>query len=178
VESPEAVSQLGQPTLLADGHQFTGGAIATLENGTLVSYSFPPTPFGSTITVQFGPFIKAGTSEAGSVTVDLGAVIGRNSFTGGDRQNAAILEADSLRTSGPLQPATALRFSTIFNSTQFPGRNWTATVTAPGALKGDGPGSFSVVGAKGQSLTSPGSGSAIARMLQTWFQIRVPTSTS
>jgi hypothetical protein len=158
VESAEAVSQLGQPTLLVDGRQFTGGSISTQEDRTLVTYSFPPTPFGSGVSLQFGPFVKAGADEAGSLTVDLGAVIARNSVAGTDRESATILDADSLEATGRMQHATALRFSTIFNSTQFPGRNWTATVTMPGALKGSGPSSFSVTGAKGQKLDVSGLG--------------------
>ena len=158
VESPEAISQLGQPTLLVSGRQFTGGSIAEQENGTLITYSFPPTPFGSPATVQFGPWVKVGASEAGSLTVDLGAVIARNSLTGADRETAEIIPSDTIETSGVMQPATSLRFSTIFNSTQYPGRHWTASVTSPGALRPNGPSSFSVTGARGQKLDLAGIG--------------------
>ena len=57
-----------------------------------------------------------------------------------------------------MQPATSLRFSTIFNSTQYPGRHWTASLTSPGALRPNGPSSFSVTGARGQKLDLAGIG--------------------
>jgi hypothetical protein len=142
---------------VVDGQQLFGGVVAAQEGGTLITYSFPPTPFGSAVQVQFGPFTKVGATEAGTATVDLAAVIARNGLKGDDGETAAVGPEDALGTSGALGAPTSIRFSTLFNSTALPGRHWTTTVTLPGALgtlsaPDAVPPTFTVVGVGGKQL--------------------------
>jgi hypothetical protein len=65
VTSAGPVSHVGEPTIVVDGKVLYGGLAAAREEGTLLTYTFPPTPFGSGVEVRFGPFEAHGTAEPG-----------------------------------------------------------------------------------------------------------------
>lgn len=104
VTSAGPVSHVGEPTIVVDGKVLYGGLAAAREEGTLLTYTFPPTPFGSGVAVRFGPFEAHGTAEraSGSVTIDLGAVLRRANVTAplSPRETIPIPPTDVLRREG------------------------------------------------------------------------------
>ena len=104
ITSAGPVSHVGEPTMVVDGKVLYGALAAAREEGTLLTYAFPPTPFGSRVEVRFGPFEAHGTAEpaSGSVTIDLGAVLRRANVTAplSPRETIPIPPTDVLRRDG------------------------------------------------------------------------------
>ncbi|PFG74408.1 response regulator transcription factor [Tepidiforma thermophila] len=104
IQAAGPVSHVGEPTMVVDGKVLYGALAATREEGTLLTYTFPPTPFGGGVEVRFGPFEAHGTAElaSGSVTIDLGAVLRRANVTAplSPRETIPIPPTDVLRRDG------------------------------------------------------------------------------
>ena len=150
--SAKDVSQLGEPALFDNGRRLSGGRISSQEQGTLVSYSFPPTEFGHGVRLSFGPFVTLGQPTNGSVRVDLGAVIARHSLSGESGEFAPVLASDNLDSSGAALSVTRLSFSDLYNSSSRPGKNRTLSITLAGAFPGRPSEVFSVTRSDGHPL--------------------------
>jgi hypothetical protein len=78
---PAGALHVGQPILEAGGKPLRGEQVESREDGTVVTYSFPATPFGQTVRLSVGPFsIRQQGGSAQRVSFDLGGVISRNAL--------------------------------------------------------------------------------------------------
>jgi len=88
------VEQLGQPALVASGTWLNGVLIGARSGGPLLTFAFPPTPFGVPATVQFGPFVRAADESAETFIIDMDDIMGRGALSGSDGEVTPILPGD------------------------------------------------------------------------------------
>jgi hypothetical protein len=69
----ELVDPLGEPRI----ENQLGLLISQDQAAGLYTYAFPAYAFGRAVTIQFGPWIKAGAARSGSVEIDLRSVLAR-----------------------------------------------------------------------------------------------------
>ncbi|GAB4327711.1 MAG: hypothetical protein Kow0010_11300 [Dehalococcoidia bacterium] len=115
VDSEMPVNHLGQPVMIADGRRLLGGLVAEREDGRLMTYTFPFTDFGQPAEIRFGPFVSRDATLAGSVQIDLGAVIARAGLTGTDDDRAEIVSVDFVSRSGAAPEPTHVGFLNLYN---------------------------------------------------------------
>jgi hypothetical protein len=117
LESERGVRPLGQPSILQDGKRLIGGLVAEDEGGTLLTYAFPATPFGSALAIDMGSFVDAESERTGSVTIDVGAVVARQGLEQQDGELGVILPVDiTFRSGADLDPRLfTLRFGAFSN---------------------------------------------------------------
>ncbi|MGE0601268.1 MAG: hypothetical protein AB7J35_17055 [Dehalococcoidia bacterium] len=151
IDSANTVALVGEPKLVSDGRLLFGGLIASREDGRLLSFSFPPTKFGSAIQLSFGPFERKLDRTSGSVQIDIAAVMSRSSINGTSGEAAEILPTDVLRRDGVELVPKRLSFTWVnFNGVTSPA----FVVTFDGAFPplGGGEQSYSAVTMSGKSL--------------------------
>lgn len=74
-DQPAKVDLLDQPRLVASGKTLTGGVAQQRENGSLITFTFPPTAFGEPVKLEFGPLSRRGVGNLATYSeVDLGAL--------------------------------------------------------------------------------------------------------
>jgi hypothetical protein len=153
-DSEQEVAQVGEPSMIAGGELLYGGLISRREGGRLLTYSFPPTAFGSAVQISFGPFERALGRTSGSVEIDLAAAMARADLTGVDGQEAPITAADVLGRDGVELVPTLLTFRRVISSSvlgdNVPFINITFDGTFPPA--GGGEQSYFAVTKSGKSL--------------------------
>lgn len=161
VDSEDPVAQVGQPSLITGGELLYGGLISRQEDRRLLTYSFPPTKFGSAVQVSFGPFERALGRTSGSVEIDLAAAMARADLSGADGQEAPIAAADVVRREGVELTPTLLTFTRVISSSGGKDSVLPAVrLTFDGAFPpvGGGEESYSAVTTSGKALRSGGSG--------------------
>jgi hypothetical protein len=117
LEGPPGIEQLALPSLVGasvDGGPVFGPRIAG-GAGEPVTFSFPPTDFGTPLEIQFTEFIASpagGGSSARWVDIRLDSVLSRQGVTGKRGERAAVDSSDIVAASGgdPLR-LTGLWFS-------------------------------------------------------------------
>ncbi|PWB45255.1 MAG: hypothetical protein C3F10_08695 [Dehalococcoidia bacterium] len=161
IDSDDPVAQVGQPSMVAAGETLYGGLISRREDGQLLTYSFPPTKFGSMVQVSFGPLERALERTSGSVEIDLAAAMARAGLSGADGQETPLAAADVVRREGVELTPTLLTFTRVISSSGgkdsvLPAIRLTFDGAFPPA--GGGEESYSAVTALGKALRSGGSG--------------------
>ncbi|MCO5200649.1 MAG: hypothetical protein M9925_02970 [Chloroflexi bacterium] len=116
IDSDDPVAQVGQPSMVAAGETLYGGLISRREDGQLLTYSFPPTKFGSMVQVSFGPLERALERTSGSVEIDLAAAMARAGLSGADGQETPLAAADVVRREGVELTPTLLTFTRVISS--------------------------------------------------------------
>lgn len=153
-DSEQEVAQVGEPSMIVGGELLYGGLISRRESGRLLTYSFPPTAFGSAVQVSFGPFERALGRTSGSVEIDLAAAMARAGLSGAFEEEAPITDADVLGRDGVELVPTLLTFGRVISSSvlgdNVPFINITFDGTFPPA--GDGEQSYFAVTKSGKSL--------------------------
>jgi hypothetical protein len=96
VETVGKLIQLSAPTMVHDGKILEGVHLDSSEDGKVLTYSFPTTPFGDEVGMAFGPFARAGEGAARSTTFDIGAVMTRNGLSGAFSERAGVEPVDIL----------------------------------------------------------------------------------
>lgn len=136
VSGTAGVRPLAEPSILADGELLRGGLVAEQEGGRLLTYSFPPTPFGSEVTISFGPFVRLNDAGSGRVIVDVGAVLARTGARGDDQETLAVSPADTLLAEGALAGVRSLVFTERYGSNGRPAPAPSLRLIMNGALAG------------------------------------------
>jgi hypothetical protein len=116
IEANDAVGHVGQPSMTAGGRLLWGGLLASREGGRLLTFTFPPTPFGSAVEVSFGPFERAQDRTSGTVEIDLAAPMSRAGISGKENEKASISPSDVIRRDGTELVPTLLEFSEMVSS--------------------------------------------------------------
>lgn len=145
VVADQPVQPLAQPYLLVDGARLFGGLVAERENGTLLTYSFPPVDQDRReIELVTGPFVRAGAAATWSVTLDVRALLAN-----GDAPERTTIAADAAayRVVGALEGVRSVEYGVPYSSSRTPG-NRALRVTVEGAFDG-GPHLFSAAGPSG-----------------------------
>lgn len=101
---------LTQPVLLAGDSRLMGGVVDTKEDGSVLTFSFPPTPFGSPVTLELGPWTRVAGAGPDFTTVDLGRVLQRQGVRGKRGESAAISPADILSRDASTSPVLSVTF--------------------------------------------------------------------
>jgi hypothetical protein len=153
-DSEQEVVQVGEPSMIVGGELLYGGLVSRREGGRLLTYSFPPTAFGSAVQVSFGPFERALGRTSGSVEIDLAAVIARAGLTGAFGEEAPITGADVLRRDGVELEPTLLTFRRVTSSSALGDNVPFISITFDGSFPpaGDGEQSYFAVTRSGKSL--------------------------
>lgn len=152
MDSQAAVSQIGEPFILAGAARLSGGLLSSQEGGRLLTYAFPPTEFGQPLDLHFGPFAAAGTATDSTIEVDVGSIIRRNNLRGDKATESAGLQSGDVRQKGGAEMTLrGLQLSNGFNSTRFPGKHTTVEFSVDGNYPPE-QSSFKAVTDRGQEL--------------------------
>jgi hypothetical protein len=154
IDSEQEVSQVGEPSMVAGGQRLYGGLISRREDDQLLTYSFPPTAFGSALQVSFGPFERALGRTSGSVEIDLAAAMARAGLSGALGEEAPIAPADVVRREGVELTPTLLAFTRVISSSVLGDNVPFISITFDGTFPpaGDGEQSYFAVTKSGKSL--------------------------
>ena len=106
------------------------------EGGALLAYSFPTTPFGSGITLSFGPFVREGDPSQGKVIVDVGAILTRQQGRGEDQETLPAAAGDTLLAEGALTGVRSIVFTQRWGSNLRPSPAPSLLLVLEGALAG------------------------------------------
>lgn len=82
VDSPNRVTQLGQPHLRVDGERLEGTVVRTSDDGKVLQLAFPSTPAEEPVTLVMGPFAHVPADGAGTTTINLGQSMARQGLKG------------------------------------------------------------------------------------------------
>ncbi len=113
---PPGATPLGEPRLIAGKKSFRGVLIDEQDDGRLLTYAFPPTPFGSEVRVEFEAFRlrpPGGTSET---RFDLGQAMAGAGVTGKHLEVVRLFPGELHAVSGEAIPVTSITFHSLPNA--------------------------------------------------------------
>jgi hypothetical protein len=102
--TPASVEPLGEPRLVVNREATTGVQSDSEEGGRLLTYSFPPTPFGASPRIEFEAFRAASGKGSSVASFDLGAMMARAGISGADLESVAVMPGDLHSPAGETPP--------------------------------------------------------------------------